>query len=620
MSGILLADNFPLPPAAVTESIFIGGRKGSGKTNTAELLFEQMFELGAQCVALDPVGPWYSLRLSASGKRAGLKIPIFGGDHGDIPITPQGGRLLAKSIVDSRTSCVIDLMNFRPTQRKEFSRDFAQELFELKKKKKNPLHLFVEEARLFAPQFPKSAIDVEMCDAFEQIVRLGRNYGLGVSLLDQRPQSVNKEVTSQTEVLIVHQITEKLGRKEIEDWVRAKSVAGGEGLEQLAELRTGEAFVWSPGLLRKFAKIKVHKKRTYDASKTPELGESDQAEPQPLSSKELQALKEAMASVVQEAEANDPGHLRKQVVDLKREILQQQNSLEALGKEKHVVPSKVVEHIIEKPVVNKAQVVAIERSIDRGEKALARAKTVTERAEQLADRAVTAVTTATAAVTESSNRIADELAKLRASLAQVLNPKPTFTPAAVPVVAKAKEKPRAAVVEKRPAGAPVETDGKPSKAEANILRALAWLGSIGITAPRSEAVAFLAGYSPRGGYFNNSRGAMRTKGWIDYMSDGSIVLTDTGTAIAPRIDRPMSIKEMHDAVLAVCSKAEKQLLVPLLEAWPKAITNDELAQAAGYDAKGGYFNNTRGRLRTIGLLDYPSKGLVRAEDYLFPGA
>ena len=128
---ILLSKTFALPARAVTESIAIMGRKGSGKTYTGGRLFEQMHGIGAQCVALDPVGNWWGLRSSATGKSLGLDIPIFGGEHGDIPITPGSGKIMAEVIVNRRISCVIDLKLFRANQRKEFVTDFAEELYHL---------------------------------------------------------------------------------------------------------------------------------------------------------------------------------------------------------------------------------------------------------------------------------------------------------------------------------------------------------------------------------------------------------------------------------------------------------------------------------------------------------
>jgi uncharacterized protein len=58
-------------------------------------------------------------------------------------------------------------------------------------------------------------------------------------------------------------------------------------------------------------------------------------------------------------------------------------------------------------------------------------------------------------------------------------------------------------------------------------------------------------------------------------------------------------------------------LKPLLERHPEAISNEELAHIAGYTLGSGGFNNPKGRLRTLGLIEYLSGGLVKARDILF---
>jgi hypothetical protein len=54
----------------------------------------------------------------------------------------------------------------------------------------------------------------------------------------------------------------------------------------------------------------------------------------------------------------------------------------------------------------------------------------------------------------------------------------------------------------------------------------------------------------------------------------------------------------------------------LLEEWPKMLEKSDLADRAGY-ALGGAFNNPLGRLRSLGLVDYPERGTARARDLLF---
>jgi hypothetical protein len=62
---------------------------------------------------------------------------------------------------------------------------------------------------------------------------------------------------------------------------------------------------------------------------------------------------------------------------------------------------------------------------------------------------------------------------------------------------------------------------------------------------------------------------------------------------------------------------ERKLLRVLLEAYPTPISNEDLAAKAGYADGGGAFNNPRGRLRSLGLIDYPDKGMVVARPLLF---
>lgn len=579
---ILLAADFGLPARAVTESLAVLGRKGGGKTNTGGVLFEQMHTIGAQCVALDPVGNWWGLRLSASGKRKGLDIPVFGGAHGDKPLTPTSGRLLAQLVVERKVSCVIDLMTFKPEQRRLFAADFAEELFELKKTRRSPLHLFVEEARKFIPQVSKSKLDLRMADAFDDIVRLGRNYGLGVSLLDQRPQSVNKEVLSQTEILIVHQLTETHGRKAIEDWVRSKSTKGGEQLAELDQLKVGEAFVWSPGLLRTFARVQVQKKQTYDASATPELGSGqEEVAPRPLSQADLDRLEEAMKTVVDEAAATDPTKLRQEVQRLRAQIA----ALEA----RPPAPAPAAQEVRQVPV----------QVID---------KDAVNRLEWLVKQVVGGLAPIGDRITEMGQHLAVISHKAMA-MATATSSRPTSPP---PPPAR---RPLSVPAPRAPIAAPADQDQRLGGPERRILESLAWLASIGIHEADTTTCAFLAGYKV-GGAFNNARGRLRSFGHVDYPTSGTMALTERGRAAAPAITAPLTTKELQEHVMARLDGPQRRILTPLIAAYPESMTTAELAAAAGYEV-GGAFNNARGRLRSIGLVDYPTTGTVRAEDRLF---
>ncbi len=152
--------------------------------------------------------------------------------------------------------------------------------------------------------------------------------------------------------------------------------------------------------------------------------------------------------------------------------------------------------------------------------------------------------------------------------------------------------------------------------EKRILSAVAWLESIGVSPAEQPAVAFLAGYTAGGGGFNNPKGSLRTKGLIEYQSK-KLLLTDSGRELAEIPDEPLTQEELHKKILDILPTPESRILTPLLNTYPDAIGNDELAEMAGYAPRSGGFNNPKGRLRTLGLIEYPESGLARARNILF---
>ena len=268
---IRLAPGAELPLEAVTQTFGVLGRKGSGKTYTAGVLAEGMLAAGAQVVVLDPVGNWWALRLDADGRSPGFGIPVLGGERGDGPLVPSAGAAVADALADTGSSAVLDVSGFRRPARREFVGAFAEQLLLRQKTRRSPMHLMIEEAHLVAPQRARGS--EAMAAAVEDIVRLGRNYGIGVTLISQRPQSVDKECLNQAEALIVHQLAGPHERRAAAAWIADRGAAK-DALAELPSLPPGTAFLWSPQWLGAFERIEVARKRTWDASATPVFGEN----------------------------------------------------------------------------------------------------------------------------------------------------------------------------------------------------------------------------------------------------------------------------------------------------------------------------------------------------------
>src|SRR5690606_12146368 len=111
-----------------------------------------------------------------------------------------------------------DVSRFRKGERKRFMTAFAEEFFHLKKDAPSAVHLFVEEAHVFCPQRPREG-EEPMLGAMEDVVRIGRNYGIGVTLISQRAATVNKDVLSQVECLIAYQTSSAQDKKAIKEWI-----------------------------------------------------------------------------------------------------------------------------------------------------------------------------------------------------------------------------------------------------------------------------------------------------------------------------------------------------------------------------------------------------------------
>ena len=232
-----LASNLRLSDEAVMRQVAWLGKTGMGKTHGCGKFVEGLHGMGAQVVVLDSVGNWYGLRIGADGKSKGLDIAVFGGRNGDIPLEHTAGRLVARVIVERGISVVLDVSRFRPAQRDRFCYEFAEELFELKKEDDSPLHLVIEEAQRVIPEKPRKGQQA-LKGAFEDVCKIGRNFGIGWSLITQRPQAVDKEVLNQADPLFVFMTSGKHERKAILDWIDEKGVDG-EVLKGLSKLKKG---------------------------------------------------------------------------------------------------------------------------------------------------------------------------------------------------------------------------------------------------------------------------------------------------------------------------------------------------------------------------------------------
>ncbi|MEM9110569.1 MAG: DUF87 domain-containing protein [Planctomycetota bacterium] len=159
-----------------------------------------------------------------------------------------------------------------------------------------------------------------------------------------------------------------------------------------------------------------------------------------------------------------------------------------------------------------------------------------------------------------------------------------------------------------------------SRPQQKILDTLAWFSIVGIDQPSKDNVAAVAGVSPTSGGYKNNLGKLRSMELLDYPASGSVALTDSGRKAARYPDAPPTLKDLHRAWLGsrALSNPQATLLEVLIGAYPSAMARQDLADRVGNTVTSGGFKNNLGRLRSLGLIGYPSSGEAVATELLFP--
>ncbi len=572
MKQIHLAEHVSLPAAtAVTQVYAFLGRRGSGKTYGAGKLVEGLLTVGAQVIIFDPLGKWYGLRLDASGKKPSpFAIPVFGGKRGDVALTQTAGALVAKVLLESGSSAVLDVSQMRKGQRKQFVTEFLEELYALQKDADAPrlMHVVLEEARVFCPQKPQKG-EERMLGAVEDIVRLGRNHGIGATLIDQRPQSVNKEALSQAEVVVAMQLNGVHERAAVRDWIRENTE--GESplkyVDVLPHLAIGEAIIWSPQWLQKSVRTRILPKQTFDASATPVAG-AKIAPPAPLDKAALETLRGAMVEVEERAAADDPRKLRTRIAELERECAQGSG----------MVLEKQFEDL-------KAENVRL--------KDLRHSKGVAfEVARRVIDEAIELLT-------QGNKELLAQAARVDALTAPAAPPAKRASLALVAVDTSTR---RSSVIGGNHITTSTNSElGKSLKKGArSMLEALARRHPTPLT---RDQVATLAGLSPRSGTFSDYLSSLRTGGFVSEDGTRALLLTVKGLTAAGGPAPARGSAEVLALWLSKIHKAGARRMLQALVDAPYPITRTELAAAAEISPASGTFSDYLSILRRNGLLD-----------------
>lgn len=281
-----------IPDAALDDRMAFVGTSGSGKTYAAGTAVERLLTNGAKVVIVDPLDVWWGLRVKADGVKPAFPVVIFGGAHGDLPVSEHAGGLLGETVATMKESCVVSLggMQTKAAERR-FMLAFLEKLY--RRATGEPFHLIFDEADLWAPQ--KSS-EPQLQNLMEQIVRRGRVKGFIPWLITQRPAVLSKDVLSQADGLIAMKLTSSQDRDALGGWIEGQADRADEKkmLARLPTMQRGHGIVWIPGR-GILADIAFPQKATFDSSSTPKRGETKRSAT--LKPIDLGKLKDRIAAI-----------------------------------------------------------------------------------------------------------------------------------------------------------------------------------------------------------------------------------------------------------------------------------------------------------------------------------
>ncbi|ELZ60166.1 MULTISPECIES: ATP-binding protein [unclassified Haloferax] len=235
---------------------FVTGKSGSGKSNTASVIIENLLSANFPVLIVDTDGEYYGLKQEFELLHAGAD------DECDIQVSPEHAERLATLALEQNVPIILDVSGYLDDAASdELVTEVAKHLFAKEKKLKKPFLMLIEECHEYIPE--KGGMD-EAGKMLIKIGKRGRKHGLGVVGISQRPADVKKDFITQCDWLVWHRLTWRNDTKVV------GRILGSEYADAIEDMGNGEGFLvtdWSESIRR----VQFHKKETFDAGATPGL-------------------------------------------------------------------------------------------------------------------------------------------------------------------------------------------------------------------------------------------------------------------------------------------------------------------------------------------------------------
>ncbi len=239
----------------IGQCIAILGIRGSGKSNTAGVFFEELLQNNYPMSIVDIEGEYFGLKEK-------YEVLVVGtGDGVEIEIDADCASEIAQVSMEQNVPVVLDLSGFLSEERTELLKEYLNSLWTLAGSLRRPYIIGIEEAHEFIPQ----GVKTELKEMIARVALRGRKRGLGAIIVSQRSAKVDKDVLSQAGVLLLHRVVHEVDMRvygELLPWRKS------EVKEIISALETGDCIFMNGD---EVIPIHVRERATFHAGFTPSL-------------------------------------------------------------------------------------------------------------------------------------------------------------------------------------------------------------------------------------------------------------------------------------------------------------------------------------------------------------
>ena len=291
------------------KSMAILGIKGSGKSNTAARIFEQLLKAGVPVFIVDIAGEYWGLKerfaLVVAGKSANVDL--------ELTSAHQAAALAVWSLEQS-VSVILDLSDYDDEMRLEILKAYLYALWTRAGLLRRPYFILLEEAHNWIPQSGNTPVKPILV----RIATEGRKRGLGIIMVGQRSARLDKNVLTQADYLILHRVRHPSDVSVYQDIIphdkkviKAKTV----------NLATGEALLVTDTV--QMAVVQVLPRETYHAGYTPGIDDVQPPTLTGLAGDTLASLRLLLAQPGDAPVESRTQHLENTILEQAKQIAEQ---------------------------------------------------------------------------------------------------------------------------------------------------------------------------------------------------------------------------------------------------------------------------------------------------------